>query len=163
LKKFTLIRHAKSSWSDASLKDFDRPLNDRGIRDAPRMAAKLLEMLGEVDLIVSSPANRAISTALVFAKAFGIKSEDIHLKDELYHAYPEEVMKVLHAIDDKHKSVFIFGHNPTFTTIADTFSKDYIDNVPTCGASIIASSADEWASINESNAKLVNFIYPKML
>ena len=163
MKKFTLIRHAKSSWSDASLKDFDRPLNGRGIRDAPRMADKMLELLGQVDLIVSSPANRAISTAMVFAKTFGINSDDIHLKESLYHAYPEEVMKVLHELDNKYNSVFIFGHNPTFTTIADTFSQEYINNVPTCGASVIASTAEEWAAINKSNAKLVDFIYPKML
>lgn len=163
MKKFILIRHAKSSWSDASLKDFDRPLNDRGIRDAPRMAAKLLELIEKVDLIISSPANRALSTALVFAKSFEINSDNIELKDELYHAYPNEVMQVLHEIDNSHQSVLIFGHNPTFTTIADTFSDKYIDNVPTCGVSIIESTASEWAAIDESNSKLKDFIYPKML
>ncbi len=163
MKKFILIRHAKSSWSESSLKDIDRPLNDRGIRDAPLMAQKLFDLLGKVDRIVSSPANRAMSTALVFANAFNVKEEDVDIKEALYHAFPEEVMKVIHGLDNELESVIIFGHNPTFTTLVDSFSKDYIDNMPTCGIAIMESKVENWKEVDSSNTELVSFLFPKML
>ena len=133
MKKLFIIRHAKSSWADPTLKDFDRPLNDRGKKDAPFMSKFIADKYLAPSLIISSPAVRALKTAQHFAKAFDIKKEDIQKEKSLYHAYPEEVYDVIHMIDSDVDQAFIFGHNPTFTSIANHFTDEYIDNVPTCG------------------------------
>ena len=80
----TLVRHAKSSWSDPSLSDFDRPLNERGNRDAPKMARWFFENIQETPILFTSPANRALSTAKYFAKEFS--PTKLNIVDDLYHA-----------------------------------------------------------------------------
>ena len=133
MKIVYFVRHAKSSWEDMSLRDIDRPLNPRGKRDAPFMA-KLLKGKGvKADAIISSPANRAFSTASVFAAELEVKKEDIRVKDQIYEAYTNDVLDVISNLEDDLETVLIFGHNPTFTSLANMFSKDYIPNVPTCG------------------------------
>ena len=161
MKTFFFIRHAKSSWGDMSLRDFDRPLNHRGLRDAPFMG-KLIAGKGiKVDAIVSSSANRAITTASYFAEALGIKKEDIIAKKEIYESYPETVLTIIEELDEKLETVLIFGHNPTFTSLANLFTEDYISNLPTCGMVQIDSSADKWADVTTENSKMKNFYYPK--
>lgn len=161
MKKLYLIRHAKSSWADASLRDFDRPLNKRGKRDAPIMSQWLKDKIGELDLIISSPAKRAKKTAKEFAKTFDTK---IDFHKTLYHADVEQIYTSVYGTDNSHKAVAMFGHNPGFTYFANEFaSQSYIDNVPTCGIVSIISSCNSWEEFSSTNAQIEFFMYPKKM
>ena len=113
------------------------------------------------DAIISSTAKRAFSTAKHFAKAFGISKETIIKKDKIYEAYATHVLEVIQAQPDNREVIFIFGHNPTFTTLANIFSDTYIDNVPTCGIFKVEAEIDSWKQFNENSAKLREFYFPK--
>lgn len=162
MKTLFLIRHAKSSWSDMSLDDFDRPLNKRGKRDAPIMAQWLKDTIGDLDAIISSPAKRAKTTAKHFAAMFDVK---VDYQKSLYHAGQEEILSSVYGANDGDGRVAIFGHNPGFTYFANSFTSDemYIDNVPTCGIVAIESSVSKWSDFDEQNSKLKFFMYPKKL
>ncbi len=161
MKTFYLTRHAKSSWSDSSLRDFDRPLNGRGRRDAPFMAS-LMKGKGIVpDRIISSPANRAITTAGHFAEALGIDEADIERKQGIYEAYPETLHEIVTSINDDLNTVFLFGHNPGFTAYANRYAAEYIPNMPTCSIVCVSSTADSWSKIDPSNSKVTEFFFPK--
>ena len=95
MKKIYLIRHAKSSWDDPGLSDIERPLNHRGLRDAPFMSKMLKGKNVTPNKLISSPANRAFTTATYFAKELNIPEQAIVIRKEVYHAYPEEVLNQL--------------------------------------------------------------------
>ena len=160
MKSVFFIRHAKSSWEDASLSDIERPLNKRGFRDAPFMAKLLKGKSVEPDRIVTSPANRAYTTATYFAKELSIHEDSMMIRKEIYHAYPEDVLGIIRTLDNANNIILIFGHNPCFTSIANRFSDDYIPNVPTCGIVQIDADVKEWADFQE-NGSLKAFYYPK--
>lgn len=156
-----LIRHAKSSWDNPGLRDFDRPLNKRGLRDAPQMA-KMLKKLGvQPDLIVSSPANRALTTARFIADGLGYPEASIVQNREIYEAYPSVILRIIGGLPDDKQTVFLFGHNPTFTDVANNFTDSYIDNIPTCGVVHIQSSANAWALFDGDNAQVKACYFPK--
>jgi len=162
MKTFYLVRHAKSSWEDMSLRDFDRPLNKRGLRDAPFMSKMLAGKGVKADAIVASPANRAYTTATYFAEAMGIKKKDIIKNKDIYEAYPETVMDIIEALDNEYETVLVFGHNPTFTSLANNFKEDgYLANLPTCGIVKIESKAKKWADVSVKNSELTEFHFPK--
>jgi phosphohistidine phosphatase len=161
MKTLYLIRHAKSSWSDSSLRDKDRPLNSRGLRDAPFMAKMLKGRGVQADAIISSPANRAFTTATYFAKEMEIAKNDIIQEEDIYEAYTEEIHRIIHALPDQFETVLLFGHNPTFTSVANQFTGNYINNVPTCGVVQIESSVDKWINFKPGSANLTGFFYPK--
>ncbi len=156
-----LVRHAKSSWDHPGLPDFERPLNDRGHRDAPRMARFLQEMGLKPDLFVSSPAKRALSTAQYFAQIFGIPEKDILRDEDIYEASVSNILSVVRRLPESARMVFLFGHNPSLTDVANRFSEDYISNIPTCGVVQLASDADHWAALDPSNTRVVNSFFPK--
>ena len=161
MKTVYFIRHAKSSWADASLRDKDRPLNSRGERDAPFMAKLLKESGVQVDAIVSSPANRAFTTATFFAKEQDIKKKDIIIEDDIYEAYVDDVLKIINNLDNQFNTILVFGHNPSFTSLANLFSEDYIPNVPTCGIVKVVSSTKRWSSFDNTNSFVTNLNFPK--
>ncbi|MFK7982302.1 MAG: histidine phosphatase family protein [Saprospiraceae bacterium] len=162
MKTVYFIRHAKSSWSDMSLRDFDRPLNKRGTRDAPFMAAKLLEFGVKPDAIISSPANRAITTATHFAKALDILPTNILQKPEIYHAYATTILEVIQAQSNDVNTILIFGHNPGFTMIANMFKGGaHIDNVPTCGIVKVVAEKKKWSNFTPKNGMVKEFHFPK--
>lgn len=161
MKTVYFIRHAKSSWSDMSLRDFDRPLNKRGKRDAPMMAQKLQEMGVSPDAILSSTANRAFTTATHFGKALGIARSEIIEAPSIYEAYYITVLKIVQNQPKKWDTILVFGHNPAFTTIANSFNGDYIDNVPTCGIVKVTADVENWDDFDEETAKVAAFYYPK--
>ncbi|MEO0340247.1 MAG: histidine phosphatase family protein, partial [Bacteroidota bacterium] len=156
-----LIRHAKSSWGDPSLTDFNRPLNKRGERDAPFMAQVLYEQLGTVDKIVSSPAKRAFTTASAFAETFSIPIADIKKEERIYEAFPSIILDVIRSLDNSWSTVLLFGHNPAFTSVANHFPPFFTDNVPTCGIVHIVSSADTWQKLSNTNSIVQSYHYPK--
>lgn len=161
MKTLLLVRHAKSSWDNPGLRDINRPLNERGLHDAPKMG-KMLRSLGiKPDLLVSSPAKRAHTTAQFFAAAFDIPDEEIMLKADIYEAHPMEIMRIISTLPNDAQTVLLFGHNPTFTDVANRFTDDFIDNVPTCGVVHIVSTAPDWASFSEVNARVKACYFPK--
>jgi len=162
MKQFYLIRHAKSSWDNPGLKDIERPLNPRGLRDAPFMAKLLLGNGVRPDRILSSPAVRAHTTARYFAEAQQINPNEIDLHRDIYEAYPEQLMALIRELDEQWKTVFFFGHNPSFTSLANSFTEEYIVNVATCGVVCVESTAKTWNDLDTSNSKVKSYLYPKM-
>ncbi len=161
MKNVYFVRHAKSSWEDPSLRDIDRPLNRRGLRDAPFMAKVLKSKNVQPDLIISSPANRALTTAKYFAQELNVSEKNIKVRNSVYGAYPEDVIRLLKGLDDHIETVMVFGHNPTFTSIVNRFTTEYIANVPTCGIAKVEADIESWQALNESNTVQTEYYYPK--
>ncbi len=161
MKSVYFIRHAKSSWEDMSLRDIDRPLNKRGKRDAPFMATVLKGKGVTPNAIISSPANRAFTTATHFAKELSIPESEIIIEPKIYEAMTSEVMEVVNSLPDAYKLVLVFGHNPTFTNIANLFSDRFLANLPTCGIFRVDANIDSWKEFNDGTGKLSELHYPK--
>jgi len=115
----------------------------------------------QVDLIISSHANRAFTTATHFASAFNIKRENIQIEKKIYEASEEDVMEVIHLIDSSIQTALVFGHNPTFTHLANTFSDAYIPNVPTCGICKLEADIEDWVNFDTTTVAMTRFWYPK--
>ena len=160
-KTLLLIRHAKSSWNDTSVSDFERPLNERGKKDAPIMANRLLEKKVKIDVFISSPAKRASRTARVFAKEYKRNKDDILYKTELYGASEREFFDVIEKISDKFDSIAIFSHNPGLTDFANQLTDVLIDDIPTCGIFAVRSNAGKWSEFSNAEKKFWFFDYPK--
>ena len=161
MKTLFLVRHAKSSWDNPGVRDMNRPLNERGMHDAPRMGKMLRELGVKPDLLMSSPAKRALTTAQFFAEAFDIPDEAIVRNPDIYEAFATEIHRIINTLPDTAQTVMLFGHNPTFTEVANRFTEDYLDNIPTCGVIQITSSAPNWAAFNEGNARVKACYFPK--
>ena len=160
MKTVYFVRQAKSSWEDPGLSDIERPLNKRGLRDAPFMAKMMVGRGVNPDRLISSPANRAFTTASYFASALGVSELSIESRKEIYHAYPEEVLNIVRNLDDSLSVVFLFGHNPCFTSLANQFSEEYVPNVPTCGIVKVDAEVESWSDF-EKKGKMTAFYYPK--
>ena len=164
LKTLLLIRHAKSSWDDPELTDYERPLNERGKKDAPAMAEKLYERGIKIDAFVTSPARRARKTAEQFAKRYKKEKEDLLLKTELYMASDEAFNSVVEKLNDDIDCVAIFSHNPGITDFANSLTDDIrIDNIPTSGIFAVSIEAKKWNKFKEAKKKFLFFDYPKAL
>lgn len=161
MKTLVLVRHAKSSWKDDSLADRDRPLNKRGKRDAPGMARRLADLVGGPDLIVSSPARRALTTARVVAEAVGYPVDAIRVDERIYQATPADILEVIRGLEDGIDRVFLFGHNPGLTELVNELSEPAVDNVPTCGVVDLRLVAGRWADISPTNVRREAFLTPK--
>ena len=163
MKQLLIIRHAKSSWDIGVLNDFDRALNDRGQRDAPIMANKLIDKNIAIDLFVSSTAKRAFTTATLFATAYKKTEKDILKVDELYHAVPNIFYKTIASLDDIYNSVALFSHNPGITDFVNELTKTRIDDMPTCGIFAIKIDTDLWANFAKAKKEFWFFDYPKAI
>ena len=161
MKTLLLIRHAKSSWEDEGLSDFDRPLNDRGKRDAPMMAERLHERGIRIDAFISSPAKRARKTCEQFIKQYKKNENEILFKTELYMASENAFTDVIEKLDDKFDTVAIFSHNPGITEFANSMTDARIDNIPTSGIFAVNIDAKKWNKFRESKKKFLFFDYPK--
>jgi phosphohistidine phosphatase len=160
-KQLFLIRHGKSDWANPSLKDFDRPLNNRGKANAPEMAQRMVSQSLFPDIVVSSPALRALSTAKYFAKEWGIAETAIETDKSIYEAGLKDLLKLVNNLDDQYNKIAIFGHNPSFTDFANYLSNGHIYNMPTCSVVLLEFPFDEWSSISADTAKILLFDYPK--
>lgn len=161
MKTLLLIRHAKSDWKDHSLSDFDRPLNERGKRNAPDMAARLLAKNIPIDLFVSSPALRAKTTAGYFAEAYNRKSDDILFYPELYLASPPTFISVIQQIPEEYQHVALFSHNSGITDFANQLTHARIDELPTCGIFAVKMASGTWKDFNSNEKEFWFCDYPK--
>jgi len=148
MKTLYLIRHAKSSKDDRSLSDRDRPLADRGRRDAPTMGKRLAERDVKPDLLVSSPALRALTTAQLMADEIGYAREKIVVDDQLYGSSADVLLALVRALDRKADRVMLFGHNPEFTELAHRLSSDIAD-MPTCAIAEFRFDTKKWSDVGE--------------
>jgi phosphohistidine phosphatase len=161
MKSILLIRHAKSSWDDMSMPDIDRPLNDRGKRDAPVMAERLLDRKVDIDAFISSPAKRARKTAEIFSKAFGQEKKEVELKEELYEAGEKDFASVVASLPNDQNVVAIFSHNPGITEYANTLTSTRIDNIPTSGIFAVKAETNDWKTFASAAKQMWFFDYPK--
>ena len=161
MKKIYFVRHAKSDWGFSELTDFERPLNNRGRRDAPFMAELLNDKGVKPDLIISSPALRAYFTARIFARTFDLPPEKLLCSENLYESSAGAYLQLINELNDKFNVVMIFGHNPALTSIVNLLGSKSIDNVPTTGIVGIEFPLDAWDKIEMNSGKTVLFDYPK--
>ncbi len=161
MKELIIVRHAKSSWKDPSLDDRERPLNKRGERDAPEMGTRLAQRKERPDLIVSSPAVRALETARIIARKLGYPRKDIVLKDRLYGAGIVELLDVIRDADDSLVTLMLFGHNPGLTELANHLGPRPIPNLPTCGVLHLGFDTDTWSAVGYARGDEVLFDFPK--
>ena len=160
-RQLTLIRHAKSSWDDAGIKDRDRPLNERGERDAPLMGRRLLARGARPTLILTSPAVRARRTAQIIAREIGYPQEFLQREDDLYLASPDEIVTVIARQDSSFRDLIVCGHNPGLTELANRLTGAGIDNIPTTGVVVIGLDLKSWADLDGAEGELLLFDFPR--
>jgi phosphohistidine phosphatase len=165
VKKLYLMRHAKSSWDDPEIEDFDRPLNDRGEKDAPKMGKRLKEKRLTPDIVISSPALRALDTCKIICEVLGFNRKKIIENKSLYHASEEEILKVVRSlkdrIGDEEENVLLFGHNPGLTDFANRLLNEHILNIPTTGIVAAQLAINRWKEADWGSGKLLFFDFPK--
>jgi phosphohistidine phosphatase len=168
MKLLTLLRHAKSDWSTDAEADFDRPLKDRGRRDAPQMGDYFARLALVPDLIVSSPAKRARQTAELFAVAAGYRKE-IQWAEEAYMASSGELISIVRDLPDSAGHVLLIGHNPGLENLAaqligaDAYGMAVGIRLPTSAAAHIVLSADVWREVQTNTGQLQWLVNPKLL
>lgn len=163
MKTLFVVRHAKSSWDDPTLSDHERPLNKTGIRKTKIIVEYLKRNRIKPELLKSSSANRALSTAQLIAKELDYPIEEIEVEENLYHASSDEVFSELFILPNSINSVMIFGHNPTFTYFVNEFVNPKMDNLPTSGVVSISFDTDEWEKIAMVDYKVNFVVTPKLL
>ena len=161
MKKLYLIRHAKSSWKSDAPNDFERPLAKRGKREAPLMA-KVLEAKGVFpDMILSSLAKRAKKTAKIFAERLGYPTSGISYRPEIYEAMADDLLRLIKSTDDRIDRLFLVGHNPGLTELANQLTPVHIDNLPTSGIFAVEFDVDSWSEITPHSGEMLFFEFPK--
>jgi phosphohistidine phosphatase len=161
MKTLYIVRHAKSSWDNLSLEDTERPLNKRGLKDAPKMAKIFASNNTPPDLVISSPARRALETAEHFSDALGYDLNKIKVKESVYEASLDELFEVIMECKSKYESILLFSHNPGLTKFINYFSPVKIDNLPTCGIFCLEFKVNKWSKIDPENCDFIYYDYPK--
>jgi len=160
-KELFLVRHAKSSWDDPTISDHDRPLNERGYRNAPEMGRRLSDRGVSPDVLISSTALRACTTAEIMAGSINFPKDQIVFDRTLYHASATELQEYIGGLDDSHFSVMLFGHNPGMTSLVSHLYGLALDNLPTCGVVYLKFSAESWADASRSMPSGATIDFPK--
>ena len=160
-RRLTLIRHAKSSWKNPNLRDRERPLNKRGKRDAADMGMRLRDRGVNPDLIICSPAKRALETAKAIAREISYQNDRIAVEDTIYEAEAYGILKLIKGLDDSHNEVMLIGHNPAFSELAASLGNEPVGNMPTCSVFCIDFRSDTWRTISKEEGRLVFYDYPK--
>ena len=152
MKTLYLVRHAKASRDNPLLADRDRPLNERGLHDAPAMGKRIAKKKVEGALLVSSPALRALTTAQLFADALGRARESIAVDERIYAASVDGLLAVIHDLDDRHDAALLFGHNPEFSELASRLAGQAVE-MPTCAVARFGFDERHWAGIGRRVAE----------
>ncbi len=160
-RRLFIIRHGKSSWENQGLDDIDRPLAERGIRNASEMAKRLLDRGAVPELILSSPASRALNTALIMLRTWDLEPGRLQIHDPLYMAYRKEIEVLVSEVPPEIRQLAIYGHNPSFTMYANQFLEEALDNLPTAGVVIVTLESEGWKGIGRKQVKESYVDYPK--
>ncbi|RAK68275.1 SixA phosphatase family protein [Hymenobacter edaphi] len=161
MKILYLMRHAKSSWNFDGLSDKERPLNNRGRTDAPQMGQALAARNLQLDLLVSSPAVRALSTAALVAKELNYPPERIQVLDGVYEADLDRLVGLVQELPDEANSVLLVGHNPTITDTVNYLSPSAVHEMTTAAVVCLHFQTDRWADVHRHNAELYFVDSPK--
>lgn len=161
MKRLYLVRHAKSDKSNPILKDIDRPLNERGYKDAYFMSTLMQKEKHIPDILLASPAVRAYSTALIFLKKFGFERGQLILNDKLYEEEKETYIDEIKSMPDNYNSLMLFAHNPTLTEVAAMLSDKPVSDFPTCGIICIDFEVTAWKEISDKRGRQLFFEFPK--
>lgn len=160
-KTLYLVRHAKSSWGNPSDSDFDRPLNERGRRDAPEMGRRLMGKGVRPNVVLCSPARRAVETIALLNAELGVPADSIHMQKRIYEASPETLLELIQKLDDSYDSAMLVGHNPAMTWLVEGLTGANIQNLPTCSVVTISLNSNHWNKAGKDPAELLNLDYPK--
>lgn len=163
MKTLYLIRHAKASWDMPGVSDADRPLIQKGVKRTHLIVEFLKNKATTIDLIISSPAVRAIETAKIIAAGLNYPVSGIKTDRKIYDGYYDRILDVVYATSNSVNSLMIFGHNPTITQLANLFLHPGIDNMPTTGVVCLSFDTDKWEQIPSVEAKQDFIVFPKML
>jgi phosphohistidine phosphatase len=163
MKRLYLVRHAKSSWEEPGGSDLERPLLEKGIKRTMKIIRFLKERAVKIDLMISSPAERAFQTAVLVAKGIGYPEDKIQLERKIYDGYYDRILDLIYATSNEINSLMIFGHNPTITHLANLFLHPGVDLLPTGGTICIAFDTEKWESIPSVDPVSEFVIFPKML
>jgi phosphohistidine phosphatase len=161
MKKLLLLRHAKSSWKDMSLIDYDRPLKKRGIKDTPEMARRMLKHQVIPELIISSGAKRALSTSSILLDKLKVDSNNFQVDDDLYHISGYSLIEYTRNLPNDYDVILLVSHNPGLNDFVNRMFSSFTENIPTCGLVGINYNTDSWYKITKANASLGFFDYPK--
>lgn len=162
MKRLTLVRHAKSDWSLPDQRDWDRPLNKRGQQDAPEMGRRLRQRRLKPDLMLTSPAVRALATATIIARELRFAADRMRQDERLYLCTPDDFLKVVHDLGGESRHVMVVGHNPGITEFADRLSAERrIDHMPTCAVVTGLVNLRDWNDLDWHTAVEVDLDYPK--
>ena len=160
-KYLYIVRHGKSIQNYGDISDIDRPLTERGVIDGYTMAERLLDQEKKPEKIISSPAVRALHSATIFARTFNFSYNEIIVNKNFYLAETNIVLDTIKQTVNNINSLMIFGHNPTFTDLANYFLKNEIDNIPTTGIVELKLELNSWSEIDQVKALESFFDYPK--
>jgi phosphohistidine phosphatase len=161
MKRLTLIRHAKSSWDHGGLSDFERPLNERGKRDAPEMGRRLAAIAFTPELVLASTAKRARSTAKRIADEIGYSKDEIEFDQLFYGASAGQMLEIIRGLKSDLAEVAIVSHNPGITDLSNALGDAQIDNIPTCGVVRLELPISGWDAAEPGCARLLDFDFPK--
>lgn len=163
MKYLTVIRHAKSSREQTDIDDIARPLNDRGKKAIKLVGAYLKDQRLNPDLIISSPATRALQTAIGIGELVGFKKQNIQISKQIYFQDTTAILKLIHKIDGKYKNVFLFGHEPKLSSLIHKLTGLDLEGFPTCSAYRMSFEVKNWADIKAKSGKCEFFVNPKLL
>jgi len=161
MKTLFITRHAKSSWNSDATDDFSRPLNKRGLRDAPVMAQRLLQRQLVPQLVVSSTATRALDTTKLMLPILEISEDKLITTDAIYEAPVGALANTIETQSDEFDSLMLVGHNPGVSGLAEFLSRDTRLQMPTCAMACMQLEIDCWQELNRDCASLVWYDYPK--
>ncbi|EMR01485.1 SixA phosphatase family protein [Cesiribacter andamanensis] len=164
MKTLYLLRHAKSSWDDPSLGDHERPLNERGIKDGPKMGKWLSDNLEAPQLILCSDSVRTRQTIAPIMEAWQLPADRLKLDSRLYHAHSTALWKLVRECDASIDRLLLVGHNPGLTDFANRLSPQFrTENIPTCGFVAVSFAVEDWQQAREDEATFETYQYPKNL
>jgi phosphohistidine phosphatase len=157
MKTLYIVRHAKSSWDYEGIKDIDRPLKERGINDAYLISNVLQKKIATPDVFISSCANRALHTAMIFTYTFNFPLANLRISKSLFNFSDGYLIKTVKALDDGFDSAIIFSHDHGISDFVNKFGSIHLDNVPTCGVVGIQFDTNHWKDIKSGKTFLTEF------
>ncbi|GMQ84146.1 MAG: phosphohistidine phosphatase SixA [Gammaproteobacteria bacterium] len=160
-KTVYLVRHAKSSWGEPGLADMERPLNKRGSSDCQEMGSRLNRRGLIPDLIVSSPALRAVTTAQCIARQLQYPEADIVEEEAMYCSGTDALNAVLQRLDERFSTVMLVGHNPDMTGLVNMLCGPVVDDMPTCAIATVGLDIENWSEIDTGTGELADYDFPK--
>ncbi len=161
MKQVCLVRHAKAVGKNIGIPDFERSLEPRGVRDSRAMAQRLADDGIMPDLLITSPAYRALETAREFAHQYAIPMEQVVRNEGLYYNRAESFVDIVRQCDNAASLIMLFGHNPTFTEFAELLAPEFEQNMPKAAAVLIAFEIERWSELQPGSGRLVRFDSPK--